>query len=535
MLCARVPRSVWLLTVLHVLLLLGWTVLVPTYRAPDEPYHVDMVRAAAGPEGWPALDQRALSTEVVASLVEAGYSSPDNPVQRVDESLQAEDATPRGLRPDFRELASGDHAAASNHLAQHPPLHYLVVATPVTLLTTVLPLQWSYDRSVWLMRATSVLMVAPLPLLAFAAARRITGRSGPTAVAAAVIPLAIPQLTHIGSVVNNDNLLVLLGGVLTVALLSVATGDTGRRTALWVGGLAGAALLTKGFALIVPLWIVGAYALAGRRAPTWRPALSAGATALAVAGLLGGWWWLRNLVRYGTVQPTLVTPEPADDAAVSVGAFMVFFTTRAVRRFWGAFGWDEAHLPAWLIVAAALLVLAGVALAFARRPPTGSSWRAELGVALLPVVGIAGIVAYGSWRWYAITGTVAGVQGRYLFPGVVGLACAVAVGYGWAARSRALPLVVFTVAMLLQAVAAYTVLVHFWGPRVLGAPRTALPALWSWSPWPPELLALGGLLVAVTGVLCLLHLIGGARTPAVPPASPSTDAVSAGAHVESRS
>ncbi|HVL04096.1 MAG TPA: hypothetical protein VM386_06640, partial [Acidimicrobiales bacterium] len=44
---SRPPRVVWLVVVLHLALLLGYSVLTPVFRAPDEYVHVDLMRHLA--------------------------------------------------------------------------------------------------------------------------------------------------------------------------------------------------------------------------------------------------------------------------------------------------------------------------------------------------------------------------------------------------------------------------------------------------------------------------------------------------------
>lgn len=512
-LVTAVPTAVWLLTGLHLVLLLTWTVLVPGYRAPDEPFHVDMVRAVGDSEGWPELDERNISQQVLRSLVALRYSEPQAPMVRTHEGLQPAQAVERGQRRGFAELGPDEPSSAVNHMTQHPPLYYVAAAVPVTVVTGLLPAGgWSHDQVVALMRLASVAMVAPLPLLAFAATRRLVGRAGPAATAAArpaataaaALPLAIPTLTHIGASVNNDNLMALLGGLLAVATVYVATGDLSRRTAVWVGVITAAALLTKGFALAVPLWVAAAYLVAAARA-RWSPALTSGVLAGAVALAGGGWWWLRNLAVYGHIQPTVVVQSAADPEFVpDPSGFWGFFSQELVLRFWGSFGWDEVHLPEWLIWASAAVTLVGVVSAFAlprRRRWAGAAewWWADLGVLLLPVAAVAGIVAYGAWDWYDATGSPSGIHGRYLFLAVVG-PTAVA-GVGWAAlagrRARLVPPLVLLGAGVLQLTAADVVLRYFWGPVHFDRAGSAL-AMWAWSPWPTWVL--GVLAVALAGL-----------------------------------
>ena len=61
---------------------------------------------------------------------------------------------------------------------------------------------WSFDQVVGFLRFLSVLLVLPLPLIVFHTARRMYG-SVPVATGAAAVPLAIPQLVHIGAAVEQ--------------------------------------------------------------------------------------------------------------------------------------------------------------------------------------------------------------------------------------------------------------------------------------------------------------------------------------------
>lgn len=523
-----VPTAVWLLLGLHLALLVGWSVLVPGYRAPDEPFHVDMVRAVADSEGWPGLEDRRISQQVLRSLVALRYSEPQTPMVRTHKGLQPAQAIERDERRTFAELGPDEPSGAANHMTQHPPLYYVATAAPVTVATGLLPAgDWSHDQVLALMRLTSVLMVAPLPLLAFATTRRLVGRAGPAATSAAVLPLAIPTLTHIGASVNNDNLMALLGGLLAVATAYVATGDVSRRTAVWVGLITGLALLTKGFALAVPLWVAAAY-LVGAARTRLTPAVLAGVLAGGVALAAGGWWWLRNLVAYGHIQPTIVTQSPASpDFTPDVGSFWAFFSQEMVLRFWGSFGWDEVHLPEGAIWTSAALVLVGIVSAFGlprrhpRLAPSRRGW-ADLAVLLLPVAAVTGIVAYGAWDWYTDTGQVSGIHGRYLFLAVVGPA-AVA-GLGWAALAgrwaRLVPLLVLLGAAALQLTAADAVLRYFWGPVHFDRAGSAL-AMWAWSPWPTWVLGTLALSLAGLGTATAAFLVRDAWCDRPPAPEPS--------------
>lgn len=54
----RMPAIVWTVTALHVTAFLAYSILVPTYRAPDEPLHVDLAHDVSEELDYPAWDER---------------------------------------------------------------------------------------------------------------------------------------------------------------------------------------------------------------------------------------------------------------------------------------------------------------------------------------------------------------------------------------------------------------------------------------------------------------------------------------------
>jgi small subunit ribosomal protein S36 len=500
-----VPRAVWALTLLHGLLLVHWSMLVPTYHAPDEPAHVDQVFVARTGSGWPAPDERFISSRILDSFDHSFFDAHGPP-------KDGRSAAPRGRRPAFEDLGPDVPTLSANQQSQHPPLYYAAVAAAVSATVVMAPLQggWAYDQTVWLMRFYGgIVLLTPLPALAWLAARRL-GAPPPAATTAAVIPLAVPQLTHIGSTVNNDNLLTLLVTVLTVLLAGVLAGDQTVRTGLRIGVTTAGALLTKGFALALPAVVAAAYAVGWARTRALAGLRAAG-VALGVALAAGGWWWLRNLVVHGTLQPE--DPRYAREAAEAAPAFAEWwgwFTMFMVRRFWGWFGWFEVALPAWIPWTATVLLVAGVVLAFALRgaePPS----RPAQAVLLLPLLGILAVVAVGGWAKFAHSGVPDGLQGRYLFPGLVAFSLVASVGYARALgrHARWLAPAVLVLAGLLQLEGTWISLLRFWG--VGHGELTSLRALLAWAPWPPAVLLLtwGG--AAAAGTWALVELV---RRPA---------------------
>jgi hypothetical protein len=473
-----VPLVVWLLTGTFTALLLLHAALTPLYRAPDEARHIDQVLALREGRGYPPPGKEVLSQEVLGSYDAAGYAvrGPRGigvPDPRTDLRrplpLRREDAPDLGSAPAYRDVAPLQRPLAQlNQMTQHPPLYYAVGAAILWVLPhdQHLPFPWV----IGILRLYSIACVALLPLLAFATARRL-GLAPSTGAAAAAVPLAVPQLLHVTSAVTNDSLLVGLLSLLTVVLTFVATGDLSKRTAVNAGLLTAAALFTKAFALAALPWLVVAYAVALLRT---RSRLAVGGALVAgVTSLLGGWWYVVNVVRYGTVQSeqTQVAFHPAPAGfSPSLVTYLGHFATTVSTRFWGDFGYLEVPLPRAFTATASVLLLGllvlGVAVVRPRLPGAGL---------LVPLLGVAAIMmagTYGLYRKYAI---FPGLQGRYLFPALA--AVSVLVGCGLAALTRRYaPLVALALATAAQLLGSGYELDKVWGGSL------ATVAAWSWYP-----------------------------------------------------
>lgn len=501
------PARVWAVVALHALLLACWSVLAPQYHAPDEPNHVDAVMRLEQGKGWPRPGQAFVTDNGVGAIAASPFGTRQAPYSLNPRPIRQADAPPRGGRPTWDELTAPPelHGRLIQQHVQHPPLYYGVEAGILRLLPG--HDGWSWDVTVGVLRLLSVLMVAPLPLLAWAGAHRLTG-SATAGTAACVVPLAVPQLSHIGSTVNNDNLLALLGGLVTVAVVHVLRGDRSLRTAAWVGVLTGAALLTKALALVLVPMVAAAYLLSWWRArraaagdPPARPPLRPLALAGGLAVAAGGWWWAVNLLRYHTVQPKVPSFPPGKDIGPHNEVFLRYLFQGMTDRWWGSLGWYEVNLPWRLVVVCTALLIGAFVLALVR----GGGWwrRAELLLMLWPTLALFGVVGAQAASHFHRTHRVAGLSGRYLFAGVVGIAVVVGAAAAllparvarWAAP------VLLLGALAVQAEAVRLSVRKFWLPP--GGLRQAWGALSSWSPWPPLAVQIG---VALAALACLAAL-----------------------------
>lgn len=490
----RVRRLLGAITLTHLFLLVTWSLMVPTFRAPDEHVHHDMVRHLTTSWTYPEYDGLKVSRRTMnalgASPVFPAHASP----------VAADAAQLRDERPSWSDLGPDVRNGTFNQMPQHPPLYYGAAGAAMRVLDGdgSAPL----DLAVWQLRLLGVLVVAPLPLIAADIARRFT-TSGAVVVASAAAVLAVPQLTHISAAVSNDGLLVLLSSLAIAGAARIATGDRRWGTAVATGAFAGLALLTKGFA--VPL--VPAVALAcvlpfrgrsqnagdgpDREATRARPAavLARAVVVAAIAFAIGGWWWVRNVVRYGTPQPGVRLRDRVPDVELDVVEFAGDWSERITASFWGNFGWFEVRLP--LVVSAGLTVLVVVTV-------LAASWRSwSRLVLLLPAAAAAAMVLSSGWGAYKKTGVSYATQGRYLFVGVAGLAVLASLGAARLVRRRSWwqPVATTVLAVTVQVGGLWLALGRYWAGD---GPVERLRAMIAFAPVPGWFTA--GMLLATATV-----------------------------------
>jgi hypothetical protein len=496
-------------------------VLYPPFRAPDERAHIDMSRylaermSSGAGVAYPADDERWLGEPVREAARATGHGADAT----VGTPLRAEDAPPRGARPSFGELAAEVPSGARNQMTQHPPAYYALTGALSVWLegaTTA-----SAHLEVVLLRLLGGLLLVALPYLSAVAALRL-GVDDVGATVAALVPLAIPMLGHIGASVNNDVLVTALGAGLTPLLLAVGTARGALARAAAVGTLAGAALLTKGFGLVFLLWIAAAYGLTAWRQRRAEVAAH-GAAALVLAVAVGGWWWVRNVLTVGALQPHHQHFPSADPGAA---ADWWWWIGLAARRFAQRF-WYEPDIAAgagavWAALALlALLVVAGVGAVRAARRGAGS----RAAVAAFPFLSLTAVVLFGAAQLYLRSGAPFGIHGRYAYPGLVGVAALVA------AASRGAPLsarhgavvAATAIAAIWQSWAWVAALRQYWGPEG-GSLSDGVTAMLAWSPLPPAVVGLAAVAhwVLLAGAVAVVLVAGRVDArDAVPPADPS--------------
>lgn len=514
---------VWVLRLFGLLLSVTSSLVLPTYLGFDEPQHVDMVVALAEGDGWAGPGERFLGAGISRSASTC-YRAPlrTKPLNRALVRVPA-----RGQRKSLPELGEDVQVIGGNpnQIVKHPPLYYAIQAVGVRLLG-------AYDTLVELMRLLDALLLTPLPLLVWAMSRRLQ-TSSRVGVAAAALSLGVPGLARTGGMVNNDAFLVLTAKAMLLGLLHVATGDLSRRTAVVVGLLTGLALLSKGFGLtLLPLVVLG-YVLGLRAAGRpLRTGVRPLALALFVGFLSGGIWWARNIVVYGHLQTNgfgekaaariAGPPRPAKLPA-TLGPYLHAVHVLLMPSFWGGIGVTSAPTMSvresdWLTVLAALLVVAGIAWGV-----RGQGNRLALLLLTLPLPMLPFLSE--SYKVYVSHNLTPGLQGRYLYLAVAGLALAGAVAADrLLGKARDwLPVVAVVAVLAMQLLNGIRLVRSLWLPPSGGTLRAALTHLEVLSPWsryPTEAVFLVTALVGVV-VLVLSVLTSLAKEQVIPATEPA--------------
>jgi len=496
----RLPLA---LTVVTFCLSACWALLTPIFHPPDEPEHYDLITALASDARYPEYDARGVDPTVDAlaqAMLNAGGGSRDP---------RFGGATPPPIlaTANLSDPPTGQVRPASNQMPQHPPLYYESMAAAVRTMRLVVPGDRapSIASEVLFLRLLNAAIASTIPVAAMASMRLLSTRRT-SGLAAGLACLVVPQFSHISGSINNDNLMNLLAAWSIVAFLWILRRGLTLRSGAVAGVLVGLAAMTKAFGLIFVLLLGVVLLLAIVRARDRDRGRTIGAAALGggVAAVLGGWFWLSNLVTHGSIAPTTFFDRagtrppgrPVDDPA-----WLEHAARSIPERFWLSAARYSVTFPdvVWMGLTAlgVVLVFAGVVRGIRR-----GRWI-ETGVALAPFALTFAYVIQHAHSIYVRTTWTSFLQGRYLFVGLAGLAAVAAIGLPKAPRPwlrRLAPLVV----LLVQGAALLVATSTFWGEGSGFTPGVWWRAYGDWSPWSPVLLLLTGLLaLAATAALVL--------------------------------
>lgn len=418
----RAGLIVGLATVLLYAVLAIWACVTPDYRAPDEPQQVSTTLRLAYWHSYPAPGDARIFPAVKASYHDVGFGGIGlNTIIGLDPLKKP---TPDQLSSETLSQL-GAHASGAvtpydyDQMTQHPPGYFAVMSVPARIFDVI---DKTPHTALLILRLCSALLLLPLPFLVFRIGRAL-GASSSGSAAASFLPIALPQLMHIGAAVNNDTLTITLGSAVAWLCLEVAGRARGRRWAIALGLTTTAMLLTKGVALPMLVVVLAAFLVRAKRFGLRTALKNAVLTGLCL--LPGIAWWVANVVRFGKLQPDGYPQSYLDllpHGHLDFGKWLHDFFPALTRSFIADFGWLESPPPPALTAAVTFGLLALIVVGIARsRQRLGEALLAQLSW-LMPLIAILDTSHAASER----TGALQGVQGRYIFGGVAAIAATIA-------------------------------------------------------------------------------------------------------------
>lgn len=244
------------------------------------------------------------------------------------------------------------------------------------------------------------------------------------------------QFNYIASVMNNDNLATFGATFATLMMLYILRDNPNWRNTALLGIFAGIAILSKAntLTLAVPIGLTLLLTRAHIKYLVW---------ILVITFVIGGWWYVHNLIRYG--DPTALSVASNIPGAQPInpdGSFSLDVARQnsvfIYETFWARFGGgivavgDELYTYFNILT---VVSLAGcgmwiVRAIISRKPLFPSAFARNITIVLgIFAVTMIGAVFYLSGKYWG------GNLGRYLIPLISVWGCVIAIGItGWIPR-----------------------------------------------------------------------------------------------------
>jgi 4-amino-4-deoxy-L-arabinose transferase-like glycosyltransferase len=433
-----VPRAAWICALLAVLNAVCWSLITPPFLALDEPDHFAYVQQLAETGRLPSSSNSEYAQEEQLALedlrhVQVRFRPAGNPIFSLAEQEKLESDLARPLS----RVGPGGAGVATSE----PPLYYALATIPYAIGSS-----GSILDQLELMRLLSALFAGVTALFVFLFLREALPKvSWAWTVGGLGVALG-PLLGFASSTVNPDSLLFAISAAVFYCLARAFRRGLTQRSAIVLGVLTAAGLLTKlNFAGLAPGVALGLVLL------TRREAKSSGASAyyrmlapaLAIAVSPGVLYGLVNILSnhhtFGIVSggaTGLTATRHSISGALSYiwqfylprlpwmhNDFAGIFTTRQIwfRNVIGLYGWGDTAFPNWVYNLALIPIIAIAGLCIRALSQSRAALRARvpelltyalMSVGLLLLIGASGYLSFPS-------SAAEFTDARYLLPLVV--------------------------------------------------------------------------------------------------------------------
>jgi len=465
---------VWLLLVVRALIYIAAT---PLWEGFDELFHFAYIHSLASTGSLPVWGETFIDAEIATSTAYVPLAGLMPQLAPGFKKLSYRDywEMEEAQRDSFREQLDRLQASASRlvqssvplYQTQHPPLYYALCVP----LYKAMEGRSLVDK-VFAVRILSIILASAALI---AVALMVKDMQSPLGATFAVSTVLWPCLYIDISRVGNDSLGVAVFSFVFLAMVRYGARPTVGR-AITVGIFLGLGLLTKAYFLTaIPAIALFILLLALEDKPMRVRMLRDACALFACAGVIGGWWYLRNYRLYGTfsgLQESLYFPSVglAERVSAVLEVPWVLVSKHLFVTFCWINGWSFLLLskPVYLVFVV-LFVLAGIGLA--RMVISGARRKGDLVrqnrllaaagcLVLLFVIGVAyhKINAYGTVRF------MGGPGGWYFYAIVAPISSIVALGLSkaWPKFARGIMLTMFVALVMVEVYGFLMVLVPYY-------------------------------------------------------------------------
>ncbi len=378
-----------------------YAVQTPRWEAPDEPAHYNYVVDIAEKHRLPVLHMG------------------DYPHQYLEEIKAAKFPPHMSIEPIRYE-------------SHQPPLYYLLAAAVYKIIGSLVA-----DGQFLALRLLSVLLGCLLLLVSYAIVKEVLPDQEFLALTATAMIATVPMHIAMTAAINNDALAeLILASIILLCIKHLKSGLSTRQVSA-LGFLLALALLTK-TGIYVPAVVSVVFSFAVRAGSQGARVFLRQVGLISGLALLSAWWFVRNLLTYGDLDffgwqrhDSVVVGQPTTGQWISEhGLFKTIqeFFVVSFRSFWAQFGWMGILIDSRLYALLGLLsILASVGFILFlmrairdREVLSRFQWRALSLLFLVFVLVTAGHMLYNL--------KFVQHQGRYLFPALVPIGLAFALG-----------------------------------------------------------------------------------------------------------
>ncbi len=360
--------------ILFILISLAFSLVIPVFNAPDEPFHFEYIQFLAKNKSLPnqTIANESISTEgfnpPLYYFIKAIFLSFLSPNKAADIKIHNHQDIARF----YNDPSKGFRTEI------YPPLNPDYVKWPQgkdkNMFLTTKEDRFPFSDSVrvlHLLRIISVFFGCLTIIFIFKTAHIIFPNNKNLSLLAASLCAFNPQFNFLSGSLNNDNLVILWATMAIWLLTKLMLNEYNdqKKIMIFLGLCIGFGFITKvnlsGIALIVVIGII--YKSMAERQEKFKSLFTNLILFIGPIGIISGWYFVRNVYMYGLKDPLGWRLQAIQNPTLILPAhykgvfFKKIFFQRLFTSFWGLFDWLTIFLPNWAYWIYGLISMMGIA------------------------------------------------------------------------------------------------------------------------------------------------------------------------------